>query len=482
VAVTAVTTEGTATTLPKVDREKTKAFRKELMRSERYNRFGKAQMSKAVKQLQKVSGSELMTRLRTNDFRLTIGDVTFVLAESYGFCWGVERSIAMAYEARNYFPNNRIWATNEIIHNQLVNANLKDMGINFIKKSPDGTKDFSGIQEGDVVILPAFGATVDEMAFLKERNAQIVDTTCPWVSKVWNSVEKNKDKGHTNIVHGKYDHEETMATQSFASKFVVVKDLKEAEYVADYILGKGNREEFMEKFKNAMPEDFDPDKDFERVGVANQTTMLKGETELIGKLFERVMIKKHGPQEINKHFMAFNTICDATTERQGAMYKMLGAEYEPPTSKLLNNLEGEQAGVELMSAKTQNALSSKQMESEMKGGPSGIKEEAPPPMPDLCLIVGGFNSSNTIHLLEIVEEEGLPGYHVDCADRINGNTIEYKPLATHPAKAMRDEGLGTKEGFLPDGPVVVGVSSGASTPDAVVGECLAKILELRGLA
>jgi 4-hydroxy-3-methylbut-2-enyl diphosphate reductase len=481
--VVALTAEGTATTLPKVDREKTKAFRKELMRSEQYNRFGKAQMTKAVQQLQKVSGSEIMTKLRANNFRLTIGDVTFMLAESYGFCWGVERSIAMAYEARNYFPDNRIWATNEIIHNQLVNANLENMGIEFVKKRPDGSKDFSGIQQGDVVILPAFGATVDEMAFLKEKKAQIVDTTCPWVSKVWNSVEKTKEKGHTNIVHGKYDHEETTATLTMASKFICVKDLKEAEYVADYILGNGNREEFMEKFKHAMAKDFDPDKDFDRVGVANQTTMLKGETQLIGRLFERVMIKKFGPQDIKKHFISFNTICDATEERQGAMYKMLGAEYEPPISKLVGDLEAEQAGVELMSAKNENALSSKKMESEMKGaGPSGNTEEAPDLRPDLCLIVGGFNSSNTIHLLEIVEEEGVPGFHVDCAERIDGNKITYKPLSTHPHTAMRDEGLETKEGFFPDGPVVVGISSGASTPDSVVGECLERILALRGLA
>jgi len=130
--------------------------------------------------------------MRENGFRLTIGDVTFVLAESYGFCWGVERTLAMAYEANKFFPDKSIWVTNEIIHNAVVNRNLKDVGMKFVPKASDGSKDFSGINEGDVVILPAFGASVDEMSYLKERKVQIVDTTCPWVSKVWNSVDQGR--------------------------------------------------------------------------------------------------------------------------------------------------------------------------------------------------------------------------------------------------------------------------------------------------
>jgi len=472
--------------MPVVDRATTKQFRRELLKSDQYFKFGRTQMETAMGQLKEVSGSELLTKIRQNGFRLTVGDVTFVLAESYGFCWGVERAVAMAYEARNFFPDKSIWVTNEIIHNPSVNDNLSEKGMKFVQTKSDGSKDYSGVQSGDVVILPAFGASVDEMALLKERKVQIVDTTCPWVSKVWGTVEKSKDKGHTAIIHGKYDHEETVATKSFAQKYLVLKNMTEAEYVAKYMLGNGNKEEFMAKFANAMSPDFDPDVDLDKVGVANQTTMLKGETELIGKLFERTLIKKFGPQQVNDHFMSFNTICDATQERQDAMYKMFNTEYEAPKSDLYAELEGEQVGLSLLSMKEQEKLESRKMEAETKGG--GDVSAEPPKKIDLCIVLGGFNSSNTTHLLEIAEEEHVPGYHIDCGDRIGEvggdatNKIQHKPLDTPPAKAMMDEGLEVTEGFLPEGPVTIGVTSGASTPDKMVGEALMRILAVRGLA
>jgi len=472
-----------ASTLPQVDRDTTKDFRRKLQRSDQYFKFGKTQMESAMEELRNVSGSDLVTKLRTNGFRLTVGDVTFVLAESYGFCWGVERAVAMAYEARNFFPDKNIWVTNEIIHNPLVNENLTQMGMKFVEAMPDGSKDYSGVSKGDVVILPAFGASIDEMAFLKERDVQIVDTTCPWVSKVWTSVEKSKDKGHTSIIHGKIEHEETVATKSFAKKYLVLKNMDEAEWVAQYILGNGTREEFMDKFGGVMSEGFDPDVDLEKVGVANQTTMLKGETELVGKLFERVMIKKYGPQEIDNHFVSFNTICDATQERQDAMYKMFGAEYEAPGSALYTDLEGEQAGITLKSTKNQEKLSSKSMEDEIRGAAEASSDDAPQRV-DLCMVVGGFNSSNTKQLLEIANQENVPGYHIDCAERMgrkgSANSIEFKPVSTAPADAMMDKGLEVKEGFLPEGKVTVGLTSGASTPDSVLGEVMKKILEIKG--
>mmetsp|Transcript_46921 Transcript_46921/g.101971 ORF Transcript_46921/g.101971 Transcript_46921/m.101971 type:complete len:592 (+) Transcript_46921:80-1855(+) len=475
-----------STQLPKVDRSSTKSFRRDLVRSEQYFKFGKSQMASAMDKLMTISGSELITKMRENGFKLQVGDVTFVLAESYGFCWGVERAVAMAYEARNYFPDKNVWVTNELIHNPVVNQNMTDMGFSFIKKTAEGGKDFEDVQKGDVVILPAFGATVDEMAFLKEREVQIVDTTCPWVSKVWNSVEKSKDKGHTAIIHGKYDHEETVATKSFAEKFIVVKNMDEAEYVANYVLNGGDREEFLKKFVKAVPEGFDPDTDLERVGVANQTTMLKGETELIGKLFERVMIRKYGPQNIDSHFVSFNTICDATQERQDAMYKMFGAEYEAPASALYADLEGEQVGLELKTEKNQEKLSSKEMEDATRGAAAAEKVDLS--KVDFCLVIGGYNSSNTTHLLEIAEDKKVPAYHIDGAHRIGGldpenllNVIEHKPMSTSPADAMLDQGLEVTKNFIPDGPVVVGVTSGASTPDSEVGDCLQRLLAVRGL-
>jgi len=335
------------------------------------------------------------------------------------------------------------------------------------------------------VLFPAFGASVDEMAYLKERNVEIVDTTCPWVSKVWKSVERGNDKAHTSIIHGKAKHEETVATKSFAEKYVVVKDMKEAEYVADFVLKGGSPDDFLRKFKGCMSEGFDPTVDLERVAVANQTTMLKGETELIGKLFERTMIQKYGPQHVNEHFLSFNTICDATQERQDAMYKMFGASYEAPTSQLYAELEGEQVGIELASEK---ALARRMAGKKKKAVDMKANGEVTHDI-DLCLVVGGFNSSNTGHLIEIPEELGVPTYHVDSALRIGGtssegavNVIQHKPLATPPWEAMLDQGLKVTADFLPQGPVTIAVTAGASTPDNSIGQCLEKVLAIRGLA
>eukprot|EP00929_Paragymnodinium_shiwhaense_P013715 TRINITY_DN121562_c0_g1_i1.p1 TRINITY_DN121562_c0_g1~~TRINITY_DN121562_c0_g1_i1.p1 ORF type:complete len:573 (+),score=179.26 TRINITY_DN121562_c0_g1_i1:79-1797(+) len=480
-----------ATPLPYVDRTTTKELRRTLTKSEKYFRFNKTQLQDAMEKLIKTSGSDLLKRIRENGFKLTLGDVTFVLAESYGFCWGVERTLAMAYEARSVFPEKTIWITNEIIHNAVVNRDMANMGMKFVPKGADGGKDFGGLNEGDVCILPAFGASIDEMALLKEKNVEIVDTTCPWVSKVWNSVEKGKDKGHTTIIHGKYAHEETIATKSFASSYLVVKDLKEAEYACDYMLGKGgSKDEFMQKFAKAMSEGFDPDRDLDRVGVVNQTTMLKGDTQLIGRLFERALIRKFGSETIAAHFVHFDTICDATQERQDAMYNMFGAQYEEPTSKLYADLEGEQVGVELLSTKKdknkKDSMSSKEMEAASRGGAAeGVPKQSAGDV-NLVLVVGGFNSSNTTHLLEIPQELGVPTYHIDCAERISGdsdaaNVIQHKPLSTPPSEAMMDLGLEVTEDFLPEGPLTIGVTSGASTPDSLVEACLRRVLAIRGV-
>jgi 4-hydroxy-3-methylbut-2-enyl diphosphate reductase len=300
-----------------------------------------------------------------------------------------------------------------------VNQRLQDMQVEFIPIVP-GKKDFSVVGAGDVVILPAFGASVQEMQLLNDKNCKIVDTTCPWVSKVWNTVEKHKKKDYTSIIHGKYKHEETVATSSFAGKYLVVMNLKEAQYVADYILQGGNRDEFMAKFSRACSAGFDPDKDLELIGIANQTTMLKSETEQIGKLFEHTMIKKYGPSELNNHFQSFNTICDATQERQDAMLGLVEEKLE------------------------------------------------------LMVVIGGFNSSNTTQLQQIAIERGIPSYHIDSAQRIGpGNRVEHKPIG-------RD--LEVTEHWLPAGKIVVGVTSGASTPDKVVEDAIEKIFELKAAA
>lgn len=359
--------------------------------------------------------SDLVQEIRQNNYRLQRGEVTIHLAKAFGFCWGVERAVAMAYETRQHFPNDRIWITNEIIHNPSVNERLLEMEVGFIPIE-GGEKDFSEVSTGDVVILPAFGASVSEMQILNEKGCTIVDTTCPWVSKVWNSVEKHKKRDYTSIIHGKYQHEETIATSSFAGTYLVVLNLEQANYVCDYILRGGDKAEFLAKFKNAHSEGFDPDRDLERLGIANQTTMLKSETEEIGKLFERTLLKKYGPIEFNNHFMSFNTICDATQERQDAMFDL-------------------------------------------------VKEEL-----SLMVVIGGYNSSNTTHLQEIAVDR-VPSYHIDSASRIGpGNRVEHKPLG---------EDLLVTENWLPDGPIVVGITSGASTPDKVVEEVIERILAIK---
>ncbi|MEH2115519.1 4-hydroxy-3-methylbut-2-enyl diphosphate reductase [Nostoc sp.] len=394
----------------------TKAFKRSLQHSENYNRKGFGHQAEVATQLQSEYQSNLIQEIRDRNYTLQRGNVTIRLAKAFGFCWGVERAVAMAYETRQHFPTEQIWITNEIIHNPSVNQRMQEMEVKFIPVEGKN-KDFSVVGTGDVVILPAFGASVQEMQILHDKGCKIVDTTCPWVSKVWNTVEKHKKIDYTSIIHGKYKHEETVATSSFAGKYLIVLNLPEAEYVSSYIINGGNREEFLTKFAKACSAGFDPDRDLARVGIANQTTMLKGETEEIGKLFERTMLQKYGPIELNQHFQSFNTICDATQERQDAMLELVE-----------DNL-------------------------------------------DLMVVIGGFNSSNTTQLQQIAFERKIPSYHIDTVERLkSGNVIEHRQLNGQ---------LITTENWLPKGEIAVGITSGASTPDKVVEDVIEKIFVVK---
>ena len=394
----------------------TQAVKHAIQHSGRYNRRGFESPTQRAKALGESYQSNLIASIRENNFTYQEGRLKIQLAKSFGFCWGVERAVAMAYETRRHYPKETIWMTNEIIHNPSVNNHLSRMNVKIIS-AKNGIKDFSAVSHGDVVILPAFGATVQEMQLLHEKECHIIDTTCPWVSKVWHTVEKHKKHTFTSIIHGKYKHEETLATRSFAGDYLVVFDLEEAEYVANYILGNGDRDHFLQKFSKAFSNGFDPDIHLERVGVANQTTMLKSETEEIGKLFENTMLKKYGPAHLNDHFLAFNTICDATEERQDAMFSLVD-----------------------------EAL-------------------------DILVVIGGFNSSNTTHLQEIAITNNIESFHIDTPDRISveNNSICHKPL---------ESDLVLKKNFIPDGELTVGITSGASTPDKVVPDVIEKLIKI----
>ncbi len=362
--------------------------------------------------------AELVSELRANGNTLVKGRVTIKLAEAFGFCWGVDRAVSMAYETHKHFPDRRIWITNEIIHNPVVNENLRRKNIRFVPISSEGLKDFSQIESQDVVILPAFGASVRELELLQTRHCEIVDTTCPWVSRVWNRIAKYEKGEYTAIIHGKYNHEETIATCSRAKNYLIVQNLAEAQSVCDYILQGGNQEDFLARFKIACSQGFQPDIHLQRVGIANQTTMLKGETEQIGKLFERTMLVKFGPDKLDEHFFSpGDTICDATQERQDAMLKLVEQEL------------------------------------------------------DLILVVGGFNSSNTGHLQEIASTHGLPSFHIDGPSCIGpGNRIRHKSEISGQ--------IVESESWLPEGSITIGITSGASTPDQVVANVLTKTFDL----
>merc|ERR1719401_1113902 len=325
--------------------------------------------------------------------------------------------------------------TNELIHNPGVNQLLGGMDIKFMEKDPEqeGGKRFDAVGEGDVVILPAFGASLEEMELLDSKGVTTVDTTCPWVSKVWTTVDKHERADMTSVIHGKYAHEEAIATASMAETYLIIKDMKEAQEVASYILdepGCLTDEEFLDKYRHASSPHFHPKKHLKKMGLANQTTMYKKETQAIGKLMEKTMMIQHGAENVKEHFAAFDTICDATQVRQDAIMEM---------------------SEEATSGDPDQAL-------------------------DFILVVGGWDSSNTAHLLEIpIDEYKLTGYHVNTAKCIRpDNAIEHRDV--------RGNILVQQHALALDRPVRIGVTSGASTPDSVVQECVEALIMLKKLA
>ncbi|HEX6060334.1 MAG TPA: 4-hydroxy-3-methylbut-2-enyl diphosphate reductase [Gemmatimonadaceae bacterium] len=368
---------------------------------------------------------DLVDQLRANDFSLTVGDVTIRLAREFGFCYGVERAVEYAYQTRRKFPDRRILLAGEIIHNPHVNARLQEMGIEFLVPGAAGF-DFSTVRAEDVVILPAFGVTVEDFARLRALGCIMVDTTCGSVLNVWKRVESYARDGYTALIHGKYYHEETRATASQVTRFpeghyVIVRDMDEARAVCEYIEGRGERNAFLAAFENKTSAGFDPDRHLRRVGVANQTTMLARESLAIGEEVGQSMARAYGEEHRAEHFRTFDTICSATQDRQDAVKELLA---EPL---------------------------------------------------DVMLVVGGFNSSNTMSLAALCAER-VTTYHVDdpASIDVERGTIRYMTTDTHEVVERSD--------WLPAGPLRVGLTAGASTPNNKIGEAVARVLAMRGLA
>mmetsp|Transcript_24182 Transcript_24182/g.50673 ORF Transcript_24182/g.50673 Transcript_24182/m.50673 type:complete len:463 (-) Transcript_24182:169-1557(-) len=421
------TVEETSVEESKPVRKKEK--RLQYMKTDTFHRRGFKEVREGVeKAMSEQFESELVDELKSNNFVINKDGVKVHLAKDFGFCWGVERSIALAYEAVEHFPGKKVHITNELIHNPEVNDKLHDMDVQFIEKIGEGKKDFSKVGDGDVVILPAFGASFEEMTLFDSKNVDIVDTTCPWVSKVWNTVDQHQRKGLTSVIHGKYAHEETVATVSFCEDYICVKDMKEAQMVADYITNGGDKEAFLKYFENAISEGFDPDTMLDKVGLANQTTMYKKETRAIGQLMQKTMITKFGPVNTKEHYLEFDTICDATQERQDAIHDLV--------------------------------------------------ENADELKLDFILVIGGWDSSNTAHLLEIPQKANVRSFHINKADCIGAdNTITHRTMS---GEIVTDKFIFDIEDK--DKEVVMGVTSGASTPDAAVQDSLSSIFLLKKMS
>jgi 4-hydroxy-3-methylbut-2-enyl diphosphate reductase len=374
--------------------------------------------------------SGLVERIRSRGYTDTFGDVTVRLAQEFGFCYGVDRAVDYAYETVHKFPDKRIFLVGEIIHNPHVNTRMTEMGISFIYPDEDGRFDFSDVTPEDVVILPAFGVTLHDFEELRTVGCILVDTTCGSVLHVWKRVENYAKDGFTAIIHGKYTHEESRATASQVNKheggtYLIVRDMDEGRLVFDYIAqreGHLTREAFMEHFAKKASPGFDPDRDLQFVGVANQTTMLASESLAIGRKVHEAMVERFGEEHAATHFRSFGTICSATQERQDAVAEMMK---EPPA---------------------------------------------------IMLVIGGYNSSNTNHLAHLCRQHTTT-FHIEdasCID-VESGEIRHKPVLDPTA----DEAVAT--GWIPDGAFDLGITAGASTPNNKIGEALLRVLTIRGI-
>jgi len=386
-------------------------------------------MALVQEQVEQHYRSSIVEKIKSHGGEITVGNTSIRLAKQFGFCYGVERAIDLAYATRKVFPDQRIFLIGEIIHNPEVNKQLSDMGIISLpwKKM---SQEYDALTDEDVVIVPAFGAPTSFMDRLAEIGCHVVDTTCGDVMKVWRRVRDYAKNEVTSIIHGKAGHEETRATASRAlgkdnnGQYLIILTLADAEYVCDYIRSGGNKDAFMEKFADAHSKGFDPDMHLARVGVANQTTMLQSETEALQEKFKQAILDRDGNTE---NYHVFDTICGATQERQNALFNMLEKVEQKPM--------------------------------------------------DVLLVVGGYNSSNTTHLAEI-GEKNLPTFFIRNAKCIQSlETVIHYDIDHHKEiESSYQDILST------DKPVIIGVTAGASCPNNLIESTIIRIMELRGVS
>lgn len=363
--------------------------------------------------------------IKAHNYTLDLGPLQIHLAREFGFCYGVDKAVDYAYQTRRMFPDRRIFLTTEIIHNPRVNRKLIDMGIGFLAGQYKGEAGYEDVGPEDVVILPAFGASVAEVEKLRARGCTVVDTTCGSVIHVWKRVEKYAREGFTSVIHGKYFHEETIATSSRVMQFegghyLVVRDKIQAQLVCDFIAGRATAQQILDRFApHSVSPGFDPERDLRRIGVANQTTMLSSESLEIAGMLRAAIAERYGEEAAGEHFRSFDTICSATQERQDAV----------------------------------RAFAS-----------MGL---------DLILVIGGFNSSNTTHLVEMATHI-TRAYHIeDVSHVVSAGELIHRRWDQKEVETAND--------WLPPLPFRMGVTAGASTPNRAIGEVIERVVEICGL-
>jgi 4-hydroxy-3-methylbut-2-enyl diphosphate reductase len=369
--------------------------------------------------------SALVDTFRAHGHEVTAGRLTLLTAEKFGFCWGVDKAVDIVERAIAAYPGRRIWILNQIIHNPAVNRDFMARGARFIKGTyaePDG---FAQVRAEDVAIIPAFSAEVEDIRRLQGIGCVIIDTTCPWVLKPHLRTQRNIQAGYTTVIHATLGHDETNATcpliRHEGGAYLVLRDPEEAEVLCAFLEGRIPGAELLARLGAGTSPGFDPDRDLQRIALINQTTMLATESREIGRQIEAAIRRRGGEAGLAASFRDFDTICNATQENQDAMVALVEARKV-----------------------------------------------------DLMLVVGGYNSSNTKNLARIARLRGVPTYHIEDAGSLERDRIRHQPVDAV-------EETETPHWLPAEGPVRVGFTAGASTPDTRLAAVISRVADLAGV-